>query len=151
MTVLGGARPLPGAVRFPESARRAAGRPAGARPSPPVRPGAVPAGRVGVGAVPRRRLSSPSRAGNRRNPVAILMAVVLVVFLVSLVYLAQAVQLAATNLSIDQLVSQRDDLHRQVQNLETNVLTWGAEANVLAQAQRSGLDQLGPGVRLPAR
>ncbi len=151
MTVIGGARPLPGAVRSPAPVRRTDRRSAGARPAPFSRPAAVPPTRFGVTALPRRRLSSPTRAGRRTNPISIVFAAVLVIMLVGLVYLAQTIQLAATNYAVDQLVAQRDDLYRQVQTLETSVLPWGTEASVLDHAQRSGLDQLATRIRLPVR
>jgi hypothetical protein len=75
---------------------------------------------------------------------------VLVAFLIGLIYLGQTVHLAATNIEIDQLAAQRDDLYRQVQTVETSVLAWGTEPTVLESAQRLGLDQLAPGTRLSA-
>lgn len=101
----------------------------------------------------RRRVSSPARAraGRRTHPIGVLMAAVLVTFLVGLIYLAQTVQLAATNYQIDQAIAQRDDLYRQVQTIETSVLRWGTEPTVLERAQRLGLDQLPTRARLIAR
>ncbi len=151
MTVIGGARPLPGVGRSPAPVRRTDRRSAGARPAPLNRPAAVPPTRFAVTAMPRRRLSSPTRAGRRANPVAIVLAAVLLIMLVGLIYLAQTIQLAATNYAIDQLVAQRDDLYRQAQTLESSVLPWGTEASVLDRAQSSGLDQLATRVRLPVR
>jgi hypothetical protein len=58
---------------------------------------------------------------------------------------------AAANYEIDQLAGQRDDLYRQVQTVETSVLSWGTEPTVLARAQALGLDQLASRVRLSAR
>jgi len=101
--------------------------------------------------VPRRRLSRPDRAGRRAHPVGVLLAVILVVFLLGLTYLAQTVALTATEYQITQLQAQRDDLHRQVQTIETSVLRWGAESTVLERAQGLGLDQLPVGTRLIAR
>ena len=80
-----------------------------------------------------------------------LLAVILVAFLLGLTYLAQTVQLAATEYQITQLLAQRDDLHRQIQTIETGVLYWGAESTVLERAQRLGLDQLPVGARLIER
>jgi hypothetical protein len=101
--------------------------------------------------VPRRRLSRPERAGRRAHPVGVVLAVILVAFLLGLTYLAQTVQLTATEYQIAQLRAQRDDLHRQIQTVETSVLRWGAESTVLERAQRMGLDQLPVGTRLIAR
>jgi hypothetical protein len=99
----------------------------------------------------RRRLSVPARAGRRANPIGLLLATVLIGFLLGLIYLAQTVQLAATNYQVGELVGQRDDLYRQVQTVETSILLWGTESTVLDQAQHSGLDQLATRTRLPAR
>jgi cell division protein FtsL len=151
MTIIGGARPLPGAVRSPAAVRRTGRRSAGARPAPLTRPVAVPPTRFAVTAMPRRRLSSPTRAGRRTSPIAIVLAAVLVITLVALVYLAQTIQIAATNYAVDQLVAQRDDLYRQVQTLESSVLPFGSEASVLDRAQRAGLDQLATRIQLPVR
>src|SRR4029079_6003964 len=100
---------------------------------------------------PRRRVSRPDRAGRRVHPVGALLAVILVAFLLGLTYLAQTVQLAATEHQIAQLQIQRDDLHRQIQTIETGVLQWGAESTVVQRAQNLGLDQLPVGTRLVAR
>lgn len=101
--------------------------------------------------MPRRRVSRPVRAGRRAHPVGSLLAVILVAFLLGLTYLAQTVQLTATEYQISQLQAQRDDLHRQIQTVATNVLRWGAESTVLERAQSLGLDQLPVGTRLIAR
>jgi cell division protein FtsL len=151
MTVIGGARPLPGAVRSPAPVHRTDRRSAGARPAPLTRRPAVAPTRYGVSALPRRRLSSPTRAGRRAHPISIVLAAVFVITLVCLVYLAQTIQLAATNYNVDQLVAQRDDLYRQVQTLESSVLPFGSEASVLDRAQRAGLDQLATRIQLPVR
>jgi hypothetical protein len=76
---------------------------------------------------------------------------VLVALLVGLIYVAQAIHLAATNYEIDALIAEREDLARQVQTIETSVLRWGTESTVVERAQRIGLDQVETRVRLPAR
>jgi cell division protein FtsL len=116
-----------------------------------MRPAAVPPTRFAVTALPRRRLSSPTRAGRRTSPIAIVLAAVLVITLVALVYLAQTIQIAATNYAVDQLVAQRDDLYRQVQTLESDVLPYRSEEQVLNYAQGAGLDQLATRIQLPVR
>jgi hypothetical protein len=83
--------------------------------------------------------------------VGALLAVILVAFLLGLTYLAQTVQLAATEYEIKQFQAQRDDLHRQLQTIETDVLRWGTESTVLERAQDMGLDQLPVGARLIER
>ncbi|MEP7360829.1 MAG: hypothetical protein ABI744_04540 [Chloroflexota bacterium] len=100
---------------------------------------------------PRRRLSRPERAGRRFNIVGAILAVILVTFLLGLTYLAQTVQLAATEYQIAQHQTQGEDLHRQIQTIETSVLHWGAESTVIDNAQALGLDQLPAGTRLIAR
>jgi hypothetical protein len=85
------------------------------------------------------------------RPVGALLAAILVAFLLGWTYLAQTVQLAATEYEIGQFQAQRDDLHRQLQTVETDVLQWGAESTVLERAQDLGLDQLPVGARLIER
>jgi hypothetical protein len=111
-------------------------------------PGARPAHSASVG---RRKLSRPARAGRLVHPVGVLLSVILVAFLLGLTYLAQTVQLAATEYQTAQLQAQSDDFHRQIQTIETSVLRWGAESTVLDRAQSLGLDQLPVGNRLIAR
>ena len=132
MTVLHRARPMPGSIRV----------------LPRVQPHGVARP---IATTRRRRLSSPARAGRRAQPFGVLIAITLVALLVGLIYVAQTIQVAATNYEIDGLIAERDDLARQVQTLETSVLRWGAEATVLERAQRIGLDQLETRIRLPAR
>ena len=79
------------------------------------------------------------------------MAGVLVAFLLGLIYLAQAIQLAATNYQVEQLMAERDDLLRQVETVETTVVGWGSETLVLERAQELGLDPLGARVRILGR
>ena len=113
---------------------------------------AYQATRVRGGVLPaRRRVSTPVRAGRRAHPVGLLLAGVLVAFLLCLIYLAQAVQLAATNYQIEQLLAERDDLARQVQTAETTMVRWAAEPLVVEQAQQGGFDPLGSRIRIPAR
>ena len=134
MTVLQGARPI---------------ATTGLRLDPRVR------GRAGARAqtdtTQRRRVSSRTRAGRRAQPFAALIAIVLVALAVGLIYVAQTVRLAAVEYEIDGLTTARDDLARQLQTMETNVLSWGTEATVLHSAPRIGLVQLETRVRLPAR
>lgn len=132
MTVFRGARPMVGAIRV----------------NPRMQPhgGARP-----IATTRRRRLSSPARAGRRAQPFGALIAFVFIALVVGLIYVAQTIQVAATNYEIDGLMAERDDLARQVQTLETSVLRWGTEATVLERAQRIGLDQLETRIRLPAR
>jgi len=85
------------------------------------------------------------------HPIGLLLAAILISFLVGLIYLAQTIRLAATNYQIDQLIAQRDDLHRQIQTVQTSVLRWGTEPTVLERAQRLGLDPLPTRTRLIAR
>ncbi len=99
----------------------------------------------------RRHTSSPTRAGRRAQPYSKIIAAVLVALLVGLIYVAQTIRLAAISYEIDGLVADRDDISRQIQTLETSVLSWGTEATVLDKAQRLGLDQTQTRVRLPAR
>lgn len=100
---------------------------------------------------PRRRVSRPERASRRVNTVGAILAVILVAFLLGLTYVAQTVQFAATQYQIAQHQTQAEDLHRQIQTIETSILRWGAESTVIQRAQDLGLDQLPAGTRLIAR
>ena len=155
MTVLGGVRLLPGIG----SGRPVAGRRAGASRSRsnavalPLPRGAAlprPSARP-VAAVPRRRLSRAERSFVRSTTVRALTGAVLVAFLIGLIYLAQIVNLQATNYEVGQLVAQRDDVYRQAQTIETTVLGWGAEPTVISRAQQLGLDQLPSRIHIAAR
>ena len=111
-------------------------------------------GRTGArpsGATPRRRLSGRATARSRTQPLAAVIALVLVVLVIGIIYVAQTIRLAATTYEIEGLMAERDDLARQVQTVETSVLRWGAESTVLDRAQRLGLGQVETRVRLPAR
>jgi len=167
VTVLGGIRLLPAigtgrpaagrraTTQRPRSNAVAVAMPRGAtvpRTAALPRTGAVPrtAARP-VAAVPRRRLSRVERTFVRSTTVRALTGAVLVVFLIGLIYLAQTVNLQATNYQVDQLVAQRDDLYRQAQTIETSVLGWGTEPTVIGRAQQLGLDQLPTRTRIAAR
>lgn len=100
---------------------------------------------------PRRRLATPVRAGRRSHPIGLLLAGVLVAFLLGLIYLAQTIQLAATDYEVQQLLAERDDLLRQVQTVETTIVGWGAEPFVLERAQQQGFDPLAARVRIAGR
>lgn len=99
----------------------------------------------------RRRLSSPVRAGRRAQAPPRVLAGVLVCFLLGLIYLAQTVQLAATNYEVERLLTERDDLIRQVRTVEASLVRWAAEPLVVERAQQRGFDPLGARVRIPAR
>jgi hypothetical protein len=79
------------------------------------------------------------------------LALVLVVLVIGLIYVAQTIRLAATTYETEGLLAERDDLARQVQTIETSVLRWGTESTAIERAQRLGLGQVETRVRLPAR
>jgi hypothetical protein len=101
--------------------------------------------------MPRTRLFRAERSLVRSTTVRALTGAVLVVFLIGLIYLAQTVHLQATNYEVGQIAAQRDDLYRQAQTIETNVLGWGTEPAVVARAQQLGLGQLPTRVHIAAR
>jgi cell division protein FtsL len=94
-------------------------------------------------ALPRRRQAARVRAGNRSNRVGVAMAAILVAFLLGLFYLTQTVRVAATNFDIDSLIQQRDDMTQQLQSLQGDIASLGAEVSVTHRAQSLGLNQLG--------
>ena len=110
----------------------------------PARPQAQPL-------LPRRRLAAPVRRGRRMDPVRIVLAGVGLVFLIGLIYLGLTVNLGRTNYEIEQLLSQRLDLQRQVQTAEAGINRYAAEQWVLDRAQRSGLTALGSKQLVTAR
>ena len=101
--------------------------------------------------LPRRRLVVPARRGRRVDPVSIVLAAVALAFLLALLYVGQTVTLGATNYQYDQLISQRQDLERQVQTAEAGINRYAAEQWVLDRAQRAGLAPLGAKLLIPAR
>jgi hypothetical protein len=101
--------------------------------------------------VPRRRLVVPVRRGRRIDPVGVVLAGVALAFLLGLVYLGQTVNLGATNYEYQRLLSQRDDLSRQVQTAEAGITRYAAEQWVLDRAERVGLAPLGAKMIVPAR
>lgn len=101
--------------------------------------------------LPRRRLVVPARRGRRVDPVRVVLAVVVLAFLLGLVYLGQTVNLGRTNYEYSQLLSQRQDLERQVKTAEAGINRYAAEQWVLDRAQRAGLAPLGSKLLIPAR
>lgn len=101
--------------------------------------------------LPRRRLVVPVRRGRRVDPVRVVLAGVVLAFLLGLIYLGQTVNLGATNYQFEQLVSQREDLQRQVKTAEAGINRYAAEQWVLDRAQRAGLAPLGAKLIISAR
>lgn len=101
--------------------------------------------------LPRRRLVVPIRRGRRVDPVRVVLAGVVLAFLLGLIYLGQTVNLGATNYQFEQLVSQREDLQRQVKTAEAGINRYAAEQWVLDRAQRAGLAPLGAKLIISAR
>lgn len=77
------------------------------------------------------------------------MAVLLAVFLVGLVYLTQALQAGALEHELSVLGAERDQLNRDLRNLEGNVLRGGSEPFLLDWGQQHGLSLLGDPLRVP--
>ncbi len=94
-------------------------------------------------ALPRRRQAARIRAGRRASRVGLAMTAILVSFLLGLFYLTQTVRVAATNYDIDGLIAQRDQMTQQIQSLQGDIATLGAEISVTRRAQQLGLNPLG--------
>jgi hypothetical protein len=101
--------------------------------------------------LPRARRAPRVRARRGSSPTGLLLAVILVCFLLALFYLTQMIHLAATGYDIDALVSERNRLDQELQSLQGDMARWGAEPQILDQAQQMGLGDLGNPVRFPAR
>jgi hypothetical protein len=99
----------------------------------------------------RRRLVVPTRRTRRIDPVGIVLAAVALVFMLGLVYLGQTVNLGATNYEYQRLVSQRDDLTRQVKTSEASITRYAAEQWVIDRGSRAGLVPLGAKLIISAR
>ena len=93
--------------------------------------------------LPRRRQATRVRAGRRANRVGLVMAGILVAFLLGLFYLTQTVRVAATSYDIDGLLAQQDHMTQQLQSLQGDIATLGAEISVTRRAQALGLSPLG--------
>jgi hypothetical protein len=101
--------------------------------------------------VPRRRQPSRARARQGSSSIGLSLAGILVCFLLALFYLTQMVHMAATGYDIDALVIERNRLDQELQSLQGDIARWGAEPQILGEAQEIGLGDLGNPVRLPAR
>src|SRR5690242_780207 len=118
MTVLGSARPLPNGARLGKRSTTVSRAVALPRTAAVPRTAAIPRAaalpRVGArpAATTKRRGLSRSRWAARSHPARPLIGAVLIAFLLGLIYLAQTVNLAATNFEIDQITAQREDLYR---------------------------------------
>jgi hypothetical protein len=107
----------------------------GARPYPAV--------------LPRRRTTRRNRPGSASR-VSLSLAGILVCFLLGLFYLTQMIHVATTGYDIDSLVVERNRLEQELQSLQGDIARWGAEPQILSDAQQGGLADLGNPVRLPA-
>jgi hypothetical protein len=109
----------------------------GARPYPAV--------------LPRPRRVARNRARGSGSRVSLSLAGILVCFLLGLFYLTQMIHVATTGYDIDSLVVERNRLEQELQSLQGDIARWGAEPQILSDAQQGGLADLGNPVRLPAR
>jgi hypothetical protein len=101
--------------------------------------------------LPRPRRTARGRAGAGRSRVSLSLAGILICFVVGLFYLTQMIHMAATGYDIDSLVVERNRLEQELQSLQGDIARWGAEPQILDDAQQIGLADLGNPVRLPAR
>jgi hypothetical protein len=109
----------------------------GARPYPAILPR------------PRRAARNRTRSGGSGR-VSLSLAGILVCFLLGLFYLTQMIHVATTGYDIDSLVVERNRLEQELQSLQGDIARWGAEPQILSDAQQAGLADLGNPVRLPA-
>jgi hypothetical protein len=132
MAVYQGARPRGLTLPFP-------GRPTAGRRAP-ASEGSIRRGRVRVGVAPRRigRLGST-------------LGLIVVLFLIGFVWLAQSVQVSATSYDIVRLASQHDRLQGLARDLESDLSRLGGQPAIRKLALDAGLGQLDAPIVLPAR
>jgi hypothetical protein len=100
--------------------------------------------------LPRPRPAARARPRRGSSPLGLTLAAILVCFLLALFYLTQMIHVAATSYDIDELVIERNRLDQQLQSLQGDMARWGAEPQILEDAQQTGLGDLGDPVRVPA-
>lgn len=122
----------------------------GRRGSAPTRRGtAEPRG----GALPRRRISggSATRARQRSGRTGLVVAAIIATFALGLVSLAQTVRVSANGLEVDRLLTERQLLLAEQQELESDLNRLGREPAVRKLALDAGLGQLVDPLIIPAR
>lgn len=123
-----------------------------------TRPRAVmPATRPMTGTEPNVRRAAPlerrsrrgvSRAQRRPSPIMFVLIAVVCAFLIGLVYLTQILQVGALDVEVNSLLTQQEQMRREIQSQQGTIARWGAAPLVIDWAHQNGLDPLGGEIRV---
>ncbi|MBA2275543.1 MAG: hypothetical protein H0W00_02440 [Chloroflexi bacterium] len=117
----------------------------------------VPGARPLTGVVPKARRVAPlerrarrgvSRAQRSTSPITFVLVAVVSAFLIGLVYLTQILQVGALDVEVDRLLTQQDQMRREIQSQQGTIARWGAAPQVIDWAHQNGLDPLGGKIRV---
>ncbi len=124
----------------------------GARPRGLVLPGRLALPGVGV-LVPRApgRVRTGTTVVGRRSGVGTILGVVVVMFVLAFLWLAQSVRVSATSYDIVRLASQHDRLDALARDLRSDLSRLNGVPAIRKQALDAGLGQLDAPIVLPAR
>jgi hypothetical protein len=118
----------------------------GARPQTMVAPGFADRS-----AMPRRHVRGAIRARRKSGRLGLVLGGIVVAFLLAFFSLAQTVRVTATGYDVDQLLSQRDQLNAQQQELLSDLNRLGREPAIRKQAIDLGLAPLADPLIVRAR
>jgi hypothetical protein len=119
----------------------------GARPQSALFPGAR---RREIPAAPaRRRVRGAVRARRRSNRLSFLLGAIVLAFMLAFFSLAQSVRVSATGYDINRLLTERETLLTQKQELLSDLNRLGREPAIRKQALDAGLGQLAGPIVLP--
>lgn len=122
----------------------------GARPQSQFFPGR--SRRREIAAAPsRRRIRGAVRARRRSNRLSVLLGGIVIAFVLAFFSLAQSVRVSATGYDINRLLTERDALLTQKQELLSDLNRLGREPAIRKKSLDAGLGQLTEPLVLPGR
>jgi hypothetical protein len=101
-----------------------------------------------VAPLERRARRGVSRAQRSTSPITFVLVAVVSAFLIGLVYLTQILQVGALDVEVDRLLTQQDQMRREIQSQQGTIARWGAAPQVIDWAHQNGLDPLGGKIRV---
>ena len=122
----------------------------GARPQSPLIPGWARR-REGPTAPARRRVRGAVRARRKSNRLSLLLGAIVVAFVLAFFSLAQSVRVAATGYDINRLLTEREALLNEKQDLLSDLNRLGREPAIRKLSLDAGLIQLGEPLVLTGR
>ncbi len=122
----------------------------GARPQSPFFPGRVRR-REGPAAPARRRVRGAVRARRRSNRLSFVLGGIVIAFVLAFFSLAQSVRVSATGYDINRLLTERETLLDQKQELLSDLNRLGREPAIRKLSLDAGLIQLGEPLVLTGR